>query len=97
MKKSGRALFYNEDGSTKFPFIWTDNPRCYKGMKKKELFTEDRQVAEVLRHFSGKLPTKGLARVFLSLHPLVNLEGIIFLFFFVMLGVREITKCVCFT
>jgi len=26
VKEAGRAHFYSEDGSTKFPFSWTDNP-----------------------------------------------------------------------
>jgi len=26
VKEPGRSYFYNEDGSTKFPFSWTDNP-----------------------------------------------------------------------
>jgi len=34
---------------------------------------EDRQVVEVLGKFSNKLPTKGLVRVYLSMHPLVYL------------------------
>ena len=78
VKETGCALFYNENGSTKFSFIWIDNPCRYKGMKKRELFAEDRQVVEVLEPFSDKLPTKGLVRLLLSVHPLVDLEGIIF-------------------
>ena len=38
VKELGHLLFYNEDGSTKFPFSWTDNPWRYK----------DREVMEVL-------------------------------------------------
>jgi len=26
VKYMGRSHFYNEEGSTKFPFSWTDNP-----------------------------------------------------------------------
>ncbi|QCE11063.1 hypothetical protein DEO72_LG10g2296 [Vigna unguiculata] len=57
MKELGCALFYNEDWSTKFTFIWTNNPRRYKGVKKRELFVDDRQVVEVLGRFSDKLPS----------------------------------------
>jgi len=39
-----------------------------------------REVVEVLMRFNDKMPTKGLVRVFLSMHPLVDLEGIIFYF-----------------
>jgi len=42
VKWSGHSLFYNDDGSPKFSFSWTDNPQRYKGMKKEELLAEDR-------------------------------------------------------
>jgi len=35
---------------------------------------------EILGRFSDKLPTKGLVRVYLSMHPLVDLEGIVLYF-----------------
>jgi len=52
----------------------------YKGMKK-ELSVDDKRVIEVLGRFSDKLPTEGLVRVNLSVHPLADLEGILFYFF----------------
>jgi len=70
-------LFYNEDGSTKFSFRLTDNPWQYKDMKKEELSVADREVVDVLMRFSDKMPTKDLVRVYLSMHPLLDLEGII--------------------
>ena len=42
---------------------------------------DDKRVIEVLGRFSDTLLTKGLARVYLSVDPLVDLEGIIFYFF----------------
>jgi len=41
----------------------------------------DREVVDVLMRFSDKMPIKGLVRVYLSMHPLVNLEGIISYFY----------------
>jgi len=41
----------------------------------------DKEVVEILGRFSDKLPTKGLVRVYLSMHSLVELEGIIFYFY----------------
>ena len=76
VKEIGRSLFYNEDESTKFPFSWTDNPWRYKDMKREELSVVDREVVEVLMRFSNKMPTMGLVRVCLSMHPLVDFEGI---------------------
>ncbi|QCD86992.1 hypothetical protein DEO72_LG3g1523 [Vigna unguiculata] len=77
VKEPGRSYFYNEDGSTKFPFWLTDNPRRFKGMKKGELSTVDREVVEILGRFSNKLPTKGLVRVYLLVHPVVDLEELL--------------------
>ena len=93
VKEPGRSYFYNEDGSTKFPFWLTDNPRRFKGMKKGELSTVDREVVEILGRFSNKLPTKGLVRVYLLVHPVVDLEGIIFYFFYSVLYERDNHRC----
>jgi len=80
VKEASCSHFYNEDRITKFPFSWTDNPWWYKDMKKEELSARDRGVVEILGRFSNKLSTKGLIRAYLSVHPLVDLEGIIVLF-----------------
>jgi len=53
-------------------------------MKKGELSANDIEVVEVLGRFNNKLPTKDLVRIYLSVHPLVDLEGIIFLVFRLM-------------
>jgi len=84
VKQLGRPLFYNEEGSTKFPFSWTTSPRHYKGTKKEELLIDDKRVVEILRGFSDKLPTKGLVRVYLSMHPIVDLEGILLYFVYLL-------------
>jgi len=44
VKQSGCSLFYNEDGSTKFPFNWTNNPQRYKGTRKEELSMNDKWI-----------------------------------------------------
>jgi len=36
---------------------------------------DDRRIIEILEKFSNRLPIKGLVRVYLSVHPLVDLEG----------------------
>ena len=41
----------------------------------------DREVVDVLMRFSDKMPIKGLVRVYLFMHPLVDLEGIISYFY----------------
>jgi len=39
------------------------------------------EVVDTLMRFSDKMPTKGLVRVYLSMHPLVDLEGITLYFY----------------
>ena len=80
VKPACHSFFYDNNGCTKFPFYWTDNQSCYKGTKKEELSMEDRQIMKVLEKFSNKLPTKGLVRVYLSVNPLVDLQGIFTMF-----------------
>ncbi|QCD92926.1 hypothetical protein DEO72_LG5g995 [Vigna unguiculata] len=75
VKKLGRSYFYNNDGSTKFPFSWTDNPQRYKDMKREKLLVANREVGETLMKFNDKIPIKGLVRVYLSMHPIVDLKG----------------------
>jgi len=45
-------------------------------MKPDELSVEDKEVVEVLMKFTDRLPTKGLVRVYNSVHPIIDIEGI---------------------
>ena len=76
VKEARRSYFYNDDGSTKFPFSWTDNPWRYKDMKIEKLVVADKEVVETLMKFNDRLPTKGLVRVYNSVHLIVDIEGI---------------------
>jgi len=76
VKEGGRLYFFNVDGSTKFPFSWTGNPWRYKDMKPDEFSAADKEVVEVLIKFTDRLPTKGLVRVYNSVHPIIDIEGI---------------------
>ncbi|QCE03846.1 hypothetical protein DEO72_LG8g1875 [Vigna unguiculata] len=78
VKESGRPYFYNDDGSTKFPFSWTDYPWLYKDMKIERLSVEDKEVVETLMKFNDRLPSKGLIRVYNLVHPIVDIEVISF-------------------
>ncbi|QCD89751.1 hypothetical protein DEO72_LG4g700 [Vigna unguiculata] len=75
VKEGGKAHFLNPDGSTKFPFSWTSNPSWYKDMGMDELSAGDKEVVEILLKFVDKLPTKGLVRVYNSVHPIIDIEG----------------------
>ncbi|QCE09922.1 hypothetical protein DEO72_LG10g1145 [Vigna unguiculata] len=70
-----RPHFLNADGSTKFPFSWTNNPSRYKDMGVKELSAGDKEVVGILLRFVDKLPTKGLVRVYNSVYPIIDIEG----------------------
>ena len=74
--EGGKAHFLNADGSTKFPFSWTSNPSRYKDMGMDELSAGDKEVVEILLKFVDKLPTKGLVRVYYSVHLIIAIEGI---------------------
>ncbi|QCD87085.1 hypothetical protein DEO72_LG3g1616 [Vigna unguiculata] len=73
--EEGKAHFLNAGGSTKFPFSWTGNPSRYKDMGMDELLAGDKEVVEILLKFVDKLPTKGLVRVYNSVHPIIDIEG----------------------
>ena len=76
VKEEGRSHFLNVDGSTKFPFSWTGTPSRYKDMGTDELSTGYKEVVETLMKFTDKFPTKGLVRVYNSVHPIIDIEGI---------------------
>ena len=76
MKEEGKPYFFEADGSTKFPFSWTSSPSRYKDMEMDELSAGDKEVVEILMKCVDKLPTKGLVRVYNSLHPIIDIEGI---------------------
>ncbi|QCD87285.1 hypothetical protein DEO72_LG3g1819 [Vigna unguiculata] len=75
VKEGGKSHFLNADGSTKFPFSWTNNPSRYKDMGVEELSAGDKEVVGMLLKFVDKLPTKGLVRVYNSVHPIIDIEG----------------------
>ncbi|QCD87621.1 hypothetical protein DEO72_LG3g2159 [Vigna unguiculata] len=62
VKEGGKSHFLNADGSTKFPFSWTNNRSRYKDMGVEELSVGDKEVVGMLLKFVDKLPTKGLVR-----------------------------------
>jgi len=76
VKEDGKSHFLNADGSTKFPFSWTGTLSRYKDMGTDELSAGDKEVVETLMKFVDKLPTKGLVRVYNSVHPIIDIEGI---------------------
>jgi len=76
VKLAGRSHFYMADGNTKFSFFWTGNPWRYKVISKEDLSVVEKDVVDTLMQFSDKMPTKGLVRVYNSVHPIIDIEGI---------------------
>ena len=76
IKQVGRSHFYTADGNTKFPFFWTGNTWRYKVMTREELSVANKKVVDAVMLFSDKMPTKGLVRVYNSVHPIIDIEGI---------------------
>jgi len=76
VKEEGKSHFLNADGSKKFPFSWTGTPSRYRDMGTDELSAGDKVVVETLMKFIDKLSTKGLVRVYNSMHPIIDIEGI---------------------
>jgi len=76
IKQVGRSHFYTADSNTKFPFFWIGNPWRYKVMAREELSVADKEVVDAVMLFSDKMSTKGLVRVYNSVHPIIDIEGI---------------------
>jgi len=76
VKPAGRSHFYTADGNTKFPFFWTGNPWRYKVISREDLSVGEKDVVDTLMQFSDKMPTKGLVRVYNSVHPIIDIKGI---------------------
>jgi len=45
-------------------------------MAREELSVADQEVVDAVMLFSDKMPTKGLFRVYNSIHPIIDIEGI---------------------
>ena len=76
VKPASRSHFYTADGNTKFPFFWTSNLWRYKVISREDLSMVEKDVVDTLMQFSDKMPTKGLVRVYNSVHPIIDIEGI---------------------
>jgi len=54
-------------------------------MTREELSVADKEVVRAVMQFSNKMPTKGLVRVYNLVHPIIDIEGIFFVFLSVIL------------
>ena len=86
VKPTGWSHFCTADGSTKFPFFWTDNPWRYKVISREDLSVGEKDVVDTLMQFSDKMPIKSLVRVYNSVHPIIDIEGIFFVTLSIVIG-----------
>jgi len=75
VKQACRSYFHTDDRN------WTENPWRYKEMKR--VSVANREVVDTVMKFNDKIPTKGLVRIYNSVHPIVDIKGI-FLYFQVL-------------
>ena len=45
-------------------------------MAREDLLVVDKEVVDAVMLFRDKMPTKGLVRVYNSVHPIMDIEGI---------------------
>jgi len=45
---------------------------------REDLSVGEKEVVDTLMQFSDKMPTKGLVRVYNSVHPIIDIEGTFF-------------------
>ena len=94
VKPTGRSHFYTADGNTKFPFFWIGNPWRYKVISREDLLVGEKEVVDTLMQFSDKMPTKGLVRVYSSVHPIIDIEGIFFVTLSIVIDWSILMICV---
>ncbi|QCD87382.1 hypothetical protein DEO72_LG3g1916 [Vigna unguiculata] len=67
VKQACRSYFHTDDRN------WTENPWRYKEMKR--VSVANREVVDTVMKFNDKIPTKGLVRIYNSVHPIVDIKG----------------------
>ena len=82
----GRALYYDERGSPRFPFYWTETPARLDALSKDMLDVESRRVVDVLERLPTKVPGKWVVCCYLTDNPARDLCGKLVLFLFAVIG-----------
>jgi len=71
----GRALYYDECGSPRFPFYWTEMPARLDALSKDMLYVESRRVADILERLPTKVLGKWVVCCYLTDNPARDLCG----------------------
>jgi len=75
VEPDGRDLFYNADGTTKFPFHWTENPTLLGTWLWNSLSPFDKEILMIINQLSCTLPTRELLALYGSSKEWVDLNG----------------------
>jgi len=70
-----RDLFYNADGTTKFPFHWTEKPTSLDHRFWDSLSPFDKEILMVVNQLSCRLPTRELVALYGSSKQWADLNG----------------------
>ena len=71
----GRALYYDECGSPRFPFYWTEMPARLDALSKDMLYVESRRVVDILERLPTKVLGKWVVCCYLTDNPARDLCG----------------------
>ena len=74
IEETGRKYFFDGD-IPKFPFYWTRAPVRFNSSSYHSMTTEEKHGIVVLGHFSHKIPTRALLRLYVSRKPQEDFTG----------------------
>jgi len=75
VEPDGRDLFYNADGTTKFPFHWTEKPFQLDNQLLHSLTPFDKEIILVIDRLPCRLPTRELIVLYGSSKKWADLTG----------------------
>jgi len=81
VEPDGRDLFYNADGTTKFPFHWTEKPTSIDNRFWKSLSPLDKEILSIVDQLPCRLPTRDLIALYGSSKQWADLNGMSFFAF----------------
>jgi len=64
VEPDGRDLFYNADGTTKFPFHWTEKPTSLDNRFWESLSPFDKEILMIVNQLPCRLPTRELVALY---------------------------------
>jgi len=75
VEPDGRDLFYNVNGTTKFPFHWTEKPTQLGNWLWSSLSPFDKEILVVIDQLPYKLPTQELITLYGSFKKWADFNG----------------------